>query len=79
MLDEATSALDADAKRLIPQTLDSWAGDVTFIVIAYLLATVRHCDQVSHLSVGRVTCRGSFEQVCALKLEYDRHVGLLGL
>jgi len=44
VLDEATSALDAETERIITETLDSLAGDVTLIVIAHRLATVRHCD-----------------------------------
>lgn len=79
VLDEATSALDAETEQMITQTLDSLAGDVTLIVIAHRLATVRHCDQVIHLSGGRLTGRGSFEEVRALVPEFDRQAGLLGL
>jgi ABC-type transport system involved in cytochrome bd biosynthesis fused ATPase/permease subunit len=59
VLDEATSALDAETERIITETLDSLAGDVTLIVSAHRLATVRHCDQVIHLSWGRVNDRGN--------------------
>ena len=52
VLDEATSALDAQTEGIITKTLDSLTGDVTLIVIAHRLATVRHCDQVIHLSGG---------------------------
>ncbi len=55
VLDEATSALDAQTEGIITETLDSLAGDVTLIVIAHWLATVRHCDHVIHLSGGRIT------------------------
>jgi ATP-binding cassette, subfamily B, bacterial PglK len=79
VLDEATSALDAETERTITDTLDSLAGDVTLIVIAHRLATVRHCDQVIHLSEGRVTGRGTFEEVRAQVPEFDRQAGLLGL
>jgi len=59
VMDEATSALDTETERIITETLDSLAGDVTLIVIAHRLATVRHCDQVIHLSWGRVNDRGN--------------------
>jgi ABC-type uncharacterized transport system ATPase subunit len=52
VLDEATSTLDAQTEGIITETLDSLAGDVTLSVIAHRLATVRHCDQVIHLSGG---------------------------
>ncbi len=79
VLGEATSALDAAAERIITETLDSPAGDVTLIVIAHRLATVRHCDQVIHLSAGRITGRGTFEQVRAQVPEFNRQAELLGL
>ncbi len=41
-------------------------------------ATVRHCDQVIHLSGGRITGRGTFEQVRAQVPEFNRQAELLG-
>jgi ABC-type multidrug transport system fused ATPase/permease subunit len=79
VLGEATSALDAETERIITETLDSLAGDVTLIVIAHRLATVRHCDQVIHLSGGRITGRGTFEEVRAQVPEFNRQAELLGL
>jgi ABC-type multidrug transport system fused ATPase/permease subunit len=79
VLDEATSALDAGTERVITETLDSLAGDVTLIVIAHRLATIRHCDQVIHLADGRITGRGTFEEVRLQVPEFDRQSGLLGL
>ena len=71
VLDEATSVLDAETERIITETLDSLTGDVTLIVIAHRLATVRHCDQVIHLSGGRITGRGTFEEVRAQVPEFQ--------
>jgi len=79
VLDEATSALDAETERIITETLDSLAGDVTLIVIAHRLATVRHCDQVIHLSDGRITGHGTFEEVRTQVPEFNRQAELLGL
>jgi ABC-type multidrug transport system fused ATPase/permease subunit len=79
VLGEATSALDAETERIITETLDSLAGDVTLIVIAHRLATVRHCDQVIHLAGGRITGRGTFEEVRAQVPEFNRQAELLGI
>jgi len=79
VLDEATSALDVETERIITETLDSLAGNVTLIVIAHRLATVRHCDQVIHLSGGRITGRGTFKEVRAQVPEFNRQPELLGL
>jgi len=78
VFDEATSSLDAETERMITETLDSLAGDVTLIVIAHRLATVRHCDQVIHFSEERITGRGTFEEVQARVPEINRQTELLG-
>ena len=79
VLDEATSALDSETERLITQTLESLAGDVTLIIIAHRLATVRHCDQVIYLTDGRITGSGTFSEVRAQVPDFDRQAELLGL
>ena len=79
VLDEATSALDSETERLITQTLESLAGDVTLIIIAHRLATVRHCDQVVYVDSGRITGLGTFAEVRAAVPDVDRQAELLGL
>ena len=79
VLDEATSALDAETERVITETLETLAGDVTLILIAHRLASVRHCDQVIHLAGGRITGRGTFEEVRAQVPEFNRQAELMGL
>jgi len=79
VLDEATSALDADTERVITETLDSLSGDVTLIVIAHRLATVRHSDQVIYLENGRITGAGTFDQVRIAVPDFDNQASLLGL
>jgi len=53
VMDEATSALDAETERIITQTLDSLAGNVTLSAIAHCLATVGKCDQFLISAEGR--------------------------
>lgn len=79
VLDEATSALDSETERLITETLDSLAGDVTLIIIAHRLATVRHCDQVIYLADGQIAGSGTFSEVRAQVPDFDRQAELLGL
>ena len=79
VLDEATSALDAETEQIITETLDSLAGDVTLIVIAHRLATVRHSDQVVYLDKGRITGSGTFDEVRASVPDFDKQAALLGL
>lgn len=79
VLDEATSSLDAETERLITDTLNSLSGDVTMLIVAHRLTTVRHCDQVIYLAGGRVAGSGTFEEVRAQAPDFDRQAQLLGL
>lgn len=79
VLDEATSALDADTERAISEALHSMQGDVTLIVIAHRLATIRNLDQVAFLSGGHLEAVGTFDQVKSANPEFRRQAALLGL
>ena len=79
VMDEATSALDAQTERDITATIDEISGEVTTIVIAHRLATVRHCELVLYLHQGRLLASGSFDEVRSSVPEFDRQAELLGL
>lgn len=79
VLDEATSALDSETELAIIRTLDELEGEVTTITVAHRLATVRRADQLLYLEHGRVTCRGSFDEVRAQVPDFDRQAALMGL
>lgn len=46
VLDEATSALDNDTESAIMSAIDSLQGQVTMIIVAHRLTTVRNCDVI---------------------------------
>jgi len=79
ILDEATSALDAETEKAITETLDSLVGEVTLIVIAHRLATVRNCNQVIYLRDGQIASSGSFDHVRNSVLDFDTQAKILGL
>ncbi len=79
VLDEATSALDAETEQAIIQTLQELEGDVTTITVAHRLATVRFADQVLYLEGGRISARGTFDEVRHQVTDFDRQASLLGL
>lgn len=79
VLDEATSALDAETELAVSQALESLDGDVTLIVVAHRLATIRHSDQVAYLQEGRLMALGTFEEVREQVPNFDRQAQLLGL
>jgi ABC-type multidrug transport system fused ATPase/permease subunit len=76
VLDEATSALDNETEHRISTTLNALAGQVTLIVVAHRLSTVRHVDQVAFINHGRVETIGTFESVEAENADFARLVEL---
>lgn len=63
VLDEATSALDNETERKITDTIDSLHGELTMIVVAHRLSTVRRCDQLIFMSGGKIESIGTFDEV----------------
>jgi subfamily B ATP-binding cassette protein MsbA len=63
ILDEATSALDTESERLVQQAIDRLMAERTVLVIAHRLATVRDADEIVVLDDGRVTERGTHDQL----------------
>jgi len=76
ILDEATSALDNETERLITETIEALHGDMTIIVVAHRLSTVRNCDLVVFLSDGEVEVEGTFDEVRAASAEFANLVAL---
>lgn len=79
VLDEATSALDAETEKAITETLEGFVGEVTLIVIAHRLATIRNCNQVIYLEAGRIRSSGSFDSVRRSVPNFDTQARILGL
>lgn len=63
LLDEATAALDNETEHRITQAIAALHGEITVIIIAHRLSTVRHCDQLVFLKDGRIEAVGTFEEV----------------
>jgi ABC-type multidrug transport system fused ATPase/permease subunit len=79
VLDEATSALDSETEKRISETLDALVGDVTLIVVAHRLATVRNCNQVMFLREGELVSSGTFDHVRKSVPDFDAQARILGL
>jgi ABC-type multidrug transport system fused ATPase/permease subunit len=79
VMDEATSALDAETEAAVTDTFSSMSGEVTLVVIAHRLATIRHSDQIAYLNEGRLMAVGSFDEVRAKVPDFERQAELLGL
>jgi ABC-type multidrug transport system fused ATPase/permease subunit len=79
VLDEATSSLDAETERAVSSALGELEGDVTLVIVAHRLATIRHCTSVAYIEQGVLRAQGTFEEVRAREPNFDRQAELLGL
>ncbi|HET6967492.1 MAG TPA: ABC transporter ATP-binding protein, partial [Ornithinibacter sp.] len=78
VLDEATSALDNKTERTVTETIRALAGEITVVVVAHRLSTVRHVDQLVFLDAGVVKASGSFEEVRRRNTDFAELVSLAG-
>jgi ABC-type multidrug transport system fused ATPase/permease subunit len=63
ILDEATSALDSESERAIQRSIDALKGQITVVIIAHRLATIRNVDTVYVLDHGRVVEAGDYAEL----------------
>lgn len=76
VLDEATSALDNETERRIADTIAALRGQVTIVIVAHRLSTVRDCDQIVLLRDGFVEGRGTFDELRVTSAEFAHLVEL---
>lgn len=76
VMDEATSALDNETEHKITQTINRISKEITVIIVAHRLSTVRNVDQLVYLSQGRIANKGTFKEVQAANEEFANLVRL---
>ena len=63
IFDEATSALDNETEHAVMQAIDSLSNDLTIIIIAHRLTTLKNCTQIIELGNGGVKRTGTYAEV----------------
>lgn len=79
VLDEATSSLDGETEADLSDAIMNMKGEVTVILIAHRLSTVRHSDKVIYLEKGKIVKIGSFDEVRQAVPDFDNQAKLMGL
>jgi len=65
ILDEATSALDGLTEQAVMEAVNNLGREMTIILIAHRLSTVRQCDRIFVLESGKVIAAGTYEELIA--------------
>jgi ABC-type multidrug transport system fused ATPase/permease subunit len=63
ILDEATNAVDPATEQAINQDVLSTCANLTVIIAAHRVTTIRGCDHVAVLHEGRIEAFGDFDEV----------------
>lgn len=72
LLDEPTASLDADNEAMVQKALDKISKERTVIMIAHRLKTVRDARQIIVLENGRITQKGTHNQLVGTDGLYSR-------
>jgi ABC-type multidrug transport system fused ATPase/permease subunit len=63
IFDEATSALDNETEQAVMQAIEGLSKDLTLIIIAHRLTTLKNCTQIVELGLGGIKRVGSYKDV----------------
>ena len=66
VMDEATSALDNQTEREVNEAINKLSGtDITILIIAHRITTLRQCDRIYELKNGRIAAVYTYDELIA--------------
>lgn len=75
VFDEATSALDNVTENSLMESLETLNRDLTIILIAHRLSTVRKCDVVIEMTGGVIQAQGDYDTLLRTSASFRKLAG----
>jgi ATP-binding cassette, subfamily B, bacterial MsbA len=72
ILDEATSSLDTESERMVQDALLNLMKNRTSLVIAHRLSTIIHADLICVMEKGKITEKGTHDELIKLSGRYKK-------
>jgi len=72
IFDEATSALDNETEQAVMQSIESLGNDLTVLIIAHRLTTLKNCTQIVELADGGIKRKGTYEEIVSKENQNGR-------
>ena len=63
IFDEATSSLDSETERVVMESIDSLSKDLTILIIAHRITTLKNCDLIISLEDGSIVNKGNYNDI----------------
>jgi ATP-binding cassette subfamily B protein len=63
IFDEATSALDNETEQAVMDAIEQLGGDLTILIIAHRLSTLKNCDLIVELKEGTIKRTGCYSGI----------------
>ena len=69
IFDEATSALDNNTEQAVMQAIESLDKEITVLMIAHRLTTLKNCTQIVELGDGGIKSIGTYDDIVSKQLQ----------
>lgn len=79
LMDEATSSLDGETEAVIQQNIEKLKGQITIIVIAHRLATIKNADKIVLLEGGKIIAVGGYRDLLHHSSKFKEMIELQNL
>jgi ATP-binding cassette subfamily B protein len=76
IMDEATASIDPQTEARIQRTMNRAFGGKTIIIVAHRLTSVLDADEILYFSGGRITARGTHQELMKSSEDYRKLVEL---